>query len=115
LDRVRAGESDPPCQLCGGILKSATISFGQCLDNDVLEAAAIAAAGCDVLVAVGTSLTVRPASGLCDVAFDAGASLVIINAEPTPYDELAEVVIRDPIGEILPRLVMQALQLGGVR
>jgi NAD-dependent deacetylase len=115
LDRVRAGEADPSCRLCGGILKSATISFGQRLDNDVLEAAAIAAQGCDLLLAVGSSLTVRPAAGLCDVAFDAGATIVIINAEPTPYDELAEVVIREPIGEILPTLVMQALQLGGVR
>ena len=115
LDRVRAGEADPSCALCGGILKSATISFGQRLDNDVLEAAAIAAESCDVLLAIGTSLSVRPAAGLVDVAFDAGASVVIINAEPTPYDEIAEVVIREPIGEILPALVMQAVQLGGVR
>jgi NAD-dependent deacetylase len=112
LDRVRAGDPDPSCRRCGGILKSATISFGQRLDNDVLEAAAIAAESCDVFLAVGSSLTVRPAAGLCDVAVDAGARLVVINAQPTPYDELAAVVLRDPIGDILPALTAA---LGGVR
>jgi NAD-dependent deacetylase len=112
LDRVRAGDPDPACELCGGILKSATISFGQRLDNDVLEAAAIAAETCELFLAVGSSLTVRPAAGLCDVAVDAGATLVVINAEPTPYDDLATVVLRQPIGEILPALVHDS---GGVR
>ena len=102
LARVTDAEPDPPCELCGGILKSATISFGQRLDNDVLEAAAIAAEGCDLFIAVGSSLTVRPASGLCDVAADAGAPLIVINAEETPYDDLAAEVLRGPIGEILP-------------
>ena len=102
LARVTDGSSDPPCELCGGILKSATISFGQRLDNDVLEAAAIAAERCDLFIAVGSSLTVRPASGLCDVAVDAGAPLIVINAEETPYDDLAAEVLRGPIGEILP-------------
>lgn len=115
LARVAAGDPEPACELCGGILKSATISFGQRLDNDVLEAAAIAAESCDLFLAIGSSLTVRPAAGLCDVAVDAGADLVVLNAEPTPYDDIAELVIRDPIGEILPALVEQALQLGGVR
>jgi NAD-dependent deacetylase len=104
LARVDAGEEDPPCLLCGGILKSATISFGQRLDNDVLEAAAIAAHECDLFLAIGSSLTVRPAAGLCDVAVDAGAPLVVVNAKPTPYDDLAQIVLRDPIGEILPAL-----------
>ena len=102
LARVEAGEDDPSCLLCGGILKSATISFGQRLDNDVLESAAIAAESCDLLLAVGSSLTVRPAAGLCDVAVDAGAALVVLNAQETPYDDLATEVIRRPIGEILP-------------
>jgi len=102
LARVDAGEDDPPCLLCGGILKSATISFGQRLDNDVLEVAAIAAESCDLFLAVGSSLTVRPAAGLCDVAVDAGAPLIVINAQETPYDDLATEVIREPIGEILP-------------
>src|SRR4051794_3542915 len=102
LARVSDEMPDPPCTQCAGILKSATISFGQRLDNDVLDAAAIAAEQCDLFLAVGSSLTVRPASGLCDVAVDYGAALVVVNAEPTPYDDLAVEVLRGPIGEILP-------------
>jgi NAD-dependent deacetylase len=112
LDRVRAGDPDPACRACGGILKSATISFGQRLDNDVLEAAAIAAESCDLFLAVGSSLTVRPAAGLCDVAVDVGADLVVVNAEPTPYDRLASLVIRTRISEALAGLTAD---LGGVR
>ena len=105
LARVRAGEVDPPCLGCGGILKSATISFGQQLDPDVLDAAAWAATTSDLFLAIGSSLTVHPAAGLCDVAVGAGARFVVINAEPTPYDDLADAVLREPIGEILPALV----------
>jgi NAD-dependent deacetylase len=105
LARVSDELPDPPCTLCGGILKSATISFGQPLDPDVLDAAAWAATTCDLFLAVGSSLTVYPAAGLCDVAVRAGARFVVINAEPTPYDDLADAVLREPIGEILPALV----------
>ena len=105
LDRVRAGEADPACEDCGGILKSATISFGQALVPSVLDRAVDAARGCDLMLAVGTSLTVHPAAGLCDLATGFGARLVIVNAEPTPYDDDAAAVLRDPIGEVLPRLV----------
>jgi len=98
-------EPDPPCRQCGGILKSATISFGQQLDPDVIRAAAAAARDCELFLAIGSSLTVHPAAGLCDVAVGAGALLVVVNAEPTPYDDLAQAVLRDPIGEILPALV----------
>jgi NAD-dependent deacetylase len=107
LDRVEAGETDPPCLSCGGILKSATISFGQALDPSVLRYAVAAAATCDLLLAVGTSLTVHPAAGLVDVAAGAGARIVIVNAEPTPYDGLADLVLREPIGEALPALVAE--------
>ena len=105
LDRVEAGEPDPACRACGGILKSATISFGQALDAAVIGAAAEAAADCDVFLTVGTSLTVHPAAGLTDVAAQAGARIVVVNAEPTPYDGLADLVVRDPIGSAIPRLV----------
>ncbi|HVS67607.1 MAG TPA: NAD-dependent deacylase [Mycobacteriales bacterium] len=105
LDRVRAGEADPPCELCGGIMKSATISFGQALKEDVIRASVDAAASCELFLAIGTSLTVHPAAGLCDVAMRAGARLVVINAEETPYDAVADAVINDPISEVLPRLV----------
>jgi NAD-dependent deacetylase len=105
LARVDAGEPDPACQDCGGILKSATISFGQALDADVLDAAAQAAADCDVFLAVGTSLAVHPAAGLVEVAAAHGARVVIVNAEPTPYDGLADLVVREPISQALPRFV----------
>ena len=105
LERVAAGEEDPPCPRCGGVLKSATISFGQNLDAGVLARARQAAVDTDVLLAVGTSLGVHPAAGLVDLAAMAGAAVVIVNAEPTPYDDVAAVVLRGGVGEILPRLV----------
>ncbi len=110
LDRVRAGEADPPCQRCGGIQRSATIAFGQQLDLQVLRHAMGAANQADVFVAVGTSLTVQPAAHLCTVAVEAGARLVVINAEPTPFDDLAHAVFRDPIDDILPLLVAETLR-----
>jgi NAD-dependent deacetylase len=105
LDRVDAGEEDPACLVCGGVLKSATISFGQELDERVLEACAVAAADSDVLLAVGTSLQVWPAAGLVEIAAAHGARVVVVNAEETPYDELADLVVREPIGTALPRLL----------
>jgi NAD-dependent deacetylase len=108
LDRVAAGEPDPDCRRCGGLLKSATISFGQQLDRATLHRALAAAAAADLLLAVGTSLTVQPAAGLVDVAAQAGARVVIVNASPTPYDELADAVLREPIGAVLPALVSAA-------
>lgn len=104
LERVAAGEDDPPCRSCGGIMKSATVSFGQPLDPDVLRAGGRAAIDCDVFLAAGTSLTVNPAAGLVDLAVRAGAHLVICNAQPTPYDDLAAAVLRDPLAEVLPAL-----------
>ncbi|MCW2577715.1 MAG: Silent information regulator protein Sir2 [Modestobacter sp.] len=105
LARVDAGDPDPGCLDCGGVLKSATISFGQALDPDVLDAAAQAAADCDVLLAVGTSLAVHPAAGLVEVAAARGARVAIVNAEPTPYDGLADLLVREPISTALPRLL----------
>lgn len=105
LDRVRAGEDDPPCLDCGGILKSATVSFGQSLDPANVARARDAALECETFLAVGTSLTVHPVATLAPLAKRAGARLVIVNAEPTPYDAIADAVVREPIGEALPRLV----------
>lgn len=105
LERVRAGEDDPPCRRCGGILKSATISFGQNLVAEDYARSERAAAGCELFLAIGTSLTVYPVAYLPEVALRNGARLVIINAQETPYDELAHVVIREPIGEVLPVIV----------
>ncbi len=106
MDRVDAGDADPACLVCGGILKSATISFGQLLDPEVIGAAAEAAADCDVFLAVGTSLTVHPAAGLTGLAAGAGARIVVVNGEPTPYDDVADLVVREPIGTALPRLLV---------
>ncbi len=104
LDRVAAGEEDPPCRLCGGILKSATISFGQQLDPTTLRRAVTQVAESDLLLAVGTSLQVHPVAGLVDLALGSGARVVIINAEPTPYDDEAHAVLREPISAVLPAL-----------
>jgi NAD-dependent deacetylase len=105
LERVRGGEDDPACRACGGILKSATISFGQHLVPADLERAQAAAARCDVFVAIGTSLTVYPVAYLPEQALRAGARLVIVNAEETPFDRLAEAVVRERIGTVLPAIV----------
>src|SRR5215471_3256676 len=104
LDRVRAGEEDPPCKHCGGILKSATISFGQALVPEVIDQAMRAAADAELLLTVGTSLQVYPVAGMVPIAKSAGARIVIINAEPTPMDDRADAVVRLPIGEVLPRV-----------
>jgi NAD-dependent deacetylase len=105
LARVRAGEDDPPCRSCGGILKSATISFGQGLVARDLARAQDAARRCDLMLAVGSTLSVFPVAGVVPVAKEAGARVVIINAEPTAMDDLADAVLRGPIGVLLPRLV----------
>lgn len=105
LDRVAAGDPDPPCLVCGGILKSATISFGQPLDVDVLTRAQEVALSCDLMLAVGSSLTVQPAAGLVGLAARVGAPVIVCNASETPYDELASVVLREPLGQVLPALV----------
>jgi NAD-dependent deacetylase len=105
LARVEAGEEDPECHHCGGILKSATISFGQSLIAEDLARSQEAAAGSDLFLAVGTSLGVYPAAGLPAMALTSGARLVIVNAEPTPFDKEAAAVLREPIGEVLSGLV----------
>ncbi|MFG1700061.1 NAD-dependent deacetylase [Nonomuraea sp. NPDC049309] len=109
LARVAAGEDDPPCPRCGGIQKANTISFGQTLKPEVLAAAIDAARSCELFLAVGTSLTVHPAAGLCGEALDAGARLVIVNAQPTPYDRYADRVVNEPIGQALPALVKELI------
>lgn len=105
LARVEAGEDDPPCLECGGILKSATVMFGERLDPVVLSEAVAITKACQIFIAVGTSLQVQPAAGLAGVAADHGARLIIVNAEPTPYDDLADEVVREPIGTALPEVL----------
>jgi NAD-dependent deacetylase len=105
LVRVRAGDDDPACLECGGMLKSATISFGENLVPEDLMRAQRASEGADVFLAIGTSLGVHPAAALPQHALRAGAFLAVLNAEPTPFDDAAEFVFRDQLGELLPDLV----------
>jgi NAD-dependent protein deacetylase/lipoamidase len=108
LDRVRAGEQDPHCLTCGGLLKSATISFGQALVAEDLERAERATASCDLFLAAGTSLAVYPVAYLPEIALRSGARLVVVNQEPTPYDPHADAVLRGSVGKVLPALVSAA-------
>lgn len=110
LDRVRAGETDPPCPHCGGIVRATTILFEEMLDPDVIEKAAEAAADCDVFLAVGTSLVVHPAAGLLPLALREGAAVLIVNAEETPYDDYASAVVREPIETVLPQLLATRME-----
>ena len=104
LDRVRAGEEDPPCRTCGGILKSATISFGQALVPEVIDRAMRVAGEADVLLAIGSSLQVYPVAGAVPAAKSAGARVVILNAQETPFDDIADAVLQGSISEILPQI-----------
>jgi len=105
LERVRAGEEDPACRTCGGILKSATISFGQGLVQQDLVRSEVAAQSCDLLLAVGSTLSVYPIAGVVPIAKSSGARIVILNAEPTEMDHMAAATLRGSISEILPRIV----------
>jgi NAD-dependent deacetylase len=105
LDRVRAGEPDPSCTHCGGILKSATISFGQSLEPEVIDRAQISAMECDAFLAVGSTLAVYPVANTVPRAKRHGAAVIILNGEPTEMDDVADVVLRGSISELLPRIV----------
>ena len=104
LDRVRAGEQDPECRECSGLLKSDTISFGQQLIPEVIERAMTVSTEGDLFIAIGTTLQVYPVAAAVPKALDAGARVVIINAEATQFDDVADAVVRLPIGEVLPRI-----------
>jgi NAD-dependent deacetylase len=105
LERVRAGELDPPCRDCGGILKSDTISFGQQLLPEVIERAMQAAGEADLFLAVGSSLQVYPIAGAVELARSAGARILIVNAEPTPFDGVADAVFHESISAVLPKIL----------
>lgn len=105
LARVEAGDPDPRCPECGGITRATVILFEEQLPGDVLDAAIDLAERCDLVLALGTSLTVHPVAGLVPYAVGHGAPLIIVNAEETPYDHLATAIVRDPLEEVLPALV----------
>ncbi len=104
LERVRAGEADPHCPECGGILKSDTISFGQAMLPEVIDAAMRAAVEADLMLAVGSTLQVYPVASVVPLAKQSGARVVIVNNQPTQMDALADAVLRESIGEVLPQL-----------
>ena len=106
LDRVRAGEADPPCPYCGGIMKSGTVMFGESLVGADLVRAQMAAANADVLLAVGTSLTVFPVADMVPIALERNRPVIICNAEPTSFDARAAAVVRGSLSEVLPKLVV---------
>ena len=108
LERVRAGEEDPGCKACGGILKSATISFGQALVPEVIDRALRVAGEADVFLAIGSSLQVFPVAGAVPAAKSAGARLIILNAQQTPFDDIADAVLQGSISEILPQICGRA-------
>ena len=105
LALVDAGDPDPSCPQCGGLVKSSTVSFEQTLMRSVIEEALGLARACDLMLAVGSSLVVYPAADLPIVAVRSGAGLVIVNDEPTPYDGLADLVVRGRAGDVLPPAV----------
>jgi len=94
-------ERAPACTRCGGIVKTATISFGQAMPVEAMRRAQAMAESCDLMLAIGSSLQVYPAAGLPVLARRSGARLVIINREPTELDRLADLVINDDIGDVL--------------
>jgi len=114
LTRLK-GHPDPPCLACGGILKAATVMFGETLDPAVLGEAIDVAQSCQVLFAVGSTLQVHPAASLVGLAARSGARLVIVNDQPTPYDVIADEVIRDRIADVLPALLSDLTNRGSNR
>jgi NAD-dependent protein deacetylase/lipoamidase len=105
LERVREGDDDPHCETCAGLLKTATISFGQRLVEQDLERATKEAERCDACLAVGSTLSVWPAAGVPVHAVRNGADLVIVNDGETELDGMASAVVSGRAGEVLPALV----------
>jgi NAD-dependent deacetylase len=94
----------PRCEACGGLVKSATISFGQAMPEQEMRRAHVATLRCDLFVAIGSSLQVYPAAGFPQIAKQNGARLVIVNRDPTPLDGMADLIVRGQIGDALGRL-----------
>ena len=105
LDRVRAGESDPPCLVCGGIVKSDTISFGQSLVPEVIDRAMRVSEECDVMIAIGSTLSVYPVANCVPIAKRSGATVIVVNGQSTEMDHHADHLLIGQIADILPPLV----------
>lgn len=102
--RLEAGEADPRCPVCGGVLRSGTILFGEPLPADAIEKALILSQASDLMLVIGTSLVVNPAARLPAIAQRTGSAVAIINREPTPFDDQAELVVRGDAGPVLTTL-----------
>jgi len=103
-ERVRGGERPPTCD-CGGVLKPDVVLFGEPLPDEAFDRAQTAARRCDVFLAVGSSLTVRPAALLPEIAAESGATLAVLNLDPTEHDDRADYDLRADATEVLPSLV----------
>jgi NAD-dependent deacetylase len=103
--RIDAGEIDPTCSLCSGYMKTATILFGQRVPEAVLTRARAMADECDLFLVVGSSLQVTPAATLPRLALAKDVPLIIINLQPTPLDDYADVILREKAGVALPPIV----------
>jgi NAD-dependent deacetylase len=102
--RVEGGEADPRCEVCGGVLRSSTILFGESLPEDTLRRAVEESSNADMMLVIGSSLAVKPAAQLPVLARRNGAALLIVNREPTPLDEIAHAVVRGEAGPVLAAL-----------
>ena len=96
-------ETIPYCDSCGGIIKTATISFGQSMPEEGMQMAQRKTLGCDLFITIGTSLVVYPAAGFPKLAKEIGANLIIINNEPTDFDPIADLVIHEQIGRVFSK------------
>lgn len=109
--RIDAGETDPTCSLCGGYMKTATILFGQRVPENVLARAKAMANECDLFLVIGSSLQVTPAAALPRLALVRDVPLIIVNLQPTPLDDYADVILRAKAGEALPPIVTALSQV----
>jgi NAD-dependent deacetylase len=105
--RLEAERAAPVCDSCGGVVKAATISFGQPMPEEPMRRAQELALRCDLFLVIGSSLVVYPAAALPVLAKESGATLVIVNREPTPLDDIADLVIRAEIGAVLAPFVVR--------
>jgi NAD-dependent deacetylase len=101
---VERGET-PACRACGGIVKTAVVSFGQALPREAMARAEDETLAADLYLVLGSSLTVRPAANLPKMAWEVGAPLIIVNRDPTPLDHLATLVLREDIGPLMSEAV----------
>tara|TARA_X000000368_G_scaffold399247_1_gene370038 strand:- start:496 stop:1227 length:732 start_codon:yes stop_codon:yes gene_type:complete len=104
-DNFLRNKIPPICDICGGFIKTATISFGQPMPEEEMRIAQEKTLTCDLFISIGTSLLVFPAAGFPQLAKEVGAKLVIINNQPTDFDHIADLVISEQIGEVFSAII----------